>query len=145
MRVDYYLLDQSAPQVIVDYTCRLLSKAYDAGLRVFVLAESPEQCVAIDQHLWVSSDSNFIPHSIAGSNEASAALTKICIGAELPAASGYDFLVSLQHKDNIEGADFARVAELVSSDEAHKQAARKRYAAWRDQGAELNLHNIKLH
>jgi DNA polymerase-3 subunit chi len=37
---------------------------------------------------------------------------------------------------------FARVAELVTSDETCRQASRKRYAAYRDQGHELNTHKL---
>jgi DNA polymerase-3 subunit chi len=150
VRVDFYLLNQAHPQVLAHYTCRLLNKAYQAGLRLFVLTESAAQSAQIDALLWTSSDANFIPHAMIESPEAADPLTKICIGhtmtgtqlqAEPPV---FDMLVNLQNSLSLEGVQFDRVAELVSADEIHKRAARKRYAAWRDSGAEQHLHNIEL-
>lgn len=149
-RVDYYLLDQVEPQAVAHYTCRLLNKAWQAGLRIFVLTDSPAQSRFMDSLLWTSSDSNFIPHALVERAEAADPLTKICIGHALvdsqPVASNqvFDLLVNMQNGEAPQGVDFKRVAELVSSNEAHKNAARKRYAAWRSAGAEQNMHKIKL-
>lgn len=113
-------------------------------MRVFVLAGSEAQCAAIDRQLWTSSDTKFIPHAVAPSAAANSQLCKIHIGQTLGDVSGFDFLVNLGCQNDIQGKDFARVAELVSADPTHKHAARKRYAAWRDAGAELNTHNIQI-
>lgn len=143
-RVDFYLLDQSGPQAMLQYACRLSSKACGAGLRIFLLSESTQQSKILEDMLWTSSDANFVPHALADSIEGSDPLTRICIGDQLPAAAGFDMLVNLQSTEQLQGSEFARVAELVSADEAKKQAARRRYAAWRDGGATMNLHNIRL-
>ena len=143
-RVDYYLLDRAEPQALARYACRLLNKACQAGLRIFLLTESASQSEAMDALLWTSSDANFIPHALADSAEAASPLTKICIGHALPGAQGFDMLVNLQTGETLRGEQFERVAELVSSDPVHKSAARKRYAAWRTAGAEQNLHEIQL-
>ena len=143
-RVDYYLLDQADPQALVAYACRLLNKVYQAGLRAFVLTESSEQSQAIDRLLWTSMDANFIPHAMAESAEGNDPLTRICIGNTLPDAEKFEVLVNLQNMETLQAGRYERVAELVSADEAHKNAARKRYAAWRKIGAEQNLHEIRL-
>ncbi len=143
-RVDYYLLDQAEPQAIAHYTCRLLNKACQAGLRIFVLTGSPAQSQLLDTLLWTSSDANFIPHALAQSAEAADPLTKISIGHTLSNPQGFDMLVNMQTEETPQGDQFERVAELVSSDPVHKSAARKRYAAWRAAGAEQNLHEIRL-
>lgn len=145
MRVDFYLLSQSEPQQVLQFTSRLLTKAYDAGLRVFVLTESAEQAQMLDTLLWTVSDTSFIPHALAASSSANNALTKISIGSTLAQSTDFDMLVSLNNDEQITDKGYARIAELVSADEQNKQAARKRYAAWRDIGAELNLHNINSH
>ena len=144
-RVDYYLLDQSDPRAVHHYACRLLNKAYQAGLRVYVLTETPAQSRSLDELLWSFSDANFVPHALAESAEALDPLTRICIGESLDSISGFDMLVNMQNVPQLQSTGFARVAELVSADEAHRQVARRRYAAWRDSGAELNLHEIKIH
>lgn len=143
-RVDFYLLDQTGTQAMLQYACRLSNKAYEAGLRIFLLSEFEQQSRQLEDMLWTSSDANFIPHALADSLEASDPLTRICIGDQLPEASGFDMLVNLQTTGQIQGGSFARVAELVSADEPNKQAARRRYAAWRDAGADMKLHNIRL-
>ena len=144
-RVDYYLLDQADSRAVHHYACRLLNKAYRAGLRVYVLTEAPEQSCALDQLLWTFSDANFVPHALSQSAEARDPLTRICIGESLEDGTGFDMLVNLRNTPQLEHGDFGRVAELVSSEEAHRSAARRRYAAWRDRGAELNLHEINIH
>ena len=149
-RVDYYLLDQADPQAVAWYACRLLNKAYQAGMRVFVLTDTAEQSRSLNSLLWASSDANFIPHALAGSVEATDPLTKICIGHTIETSTGlstidgFDMLVNMQTGEVPSGTEFTRVAELVSADEAHKNAARKRYTVWRSSGAEQNMHNIKL-
>lgn len=143
-RVDYYLLDKAESQALAHYTCRLLNKACQAGLRIFVLTDSSAQSQLMDTLLWTSSDANFIPHALADSAEAADPLTKICIGQVLANSQGFDMLVNMQTEDTPQGEQFERVAELVSSDPAHKSAARKRYAAWRVAGVEQNLHQIQL-
>ena len=144
VRVDYYLLDQADPQRVAGFTCRLLNKAYQAGMRIFVLAESDAQAQSLDRLLWTSSDANFVPHALAESAEAADPLTRICIGHQPPASGHFEMLVNLQNLDTPQQGNYQRVAEMVSADENHKQAARKRYAAWRKIGAEQNLHDIHL-
>lgn len=145
IRVDFYLLNQTAESELALYACRLLNKAHSAGLSAFVLAESPEQARMIDQTLWASSDTNFIPHALIDTPQAEHKLTKICIGEKIPENARFDLLVRLQAGEDIEGERFSRVAELVSADQAHTALARKRYAAWRKIGATLDSHKIQLH
>jgi DNA polymerase-3 subunit chi len=149
-RVDYYLLDQAEPQAIAHYTCRLLNKVCQAGLRIFLLTDSRAQSQLMDALLWTMSDANFIPHAQADSIEAADPLTRICIAHEVHTeqdtdqAKKFDMLVNMQFVETLQGEQFQRVAELVSSEQTHKSAARKRYAAWREIGAEQNLHEIQL-
>jgi len=143
-RVDFYLLDQPGSQALTNYACRLSNKAYGLGLRLFLLADSPQQVTQLDEMLWTGSDANFIPHAQLDSIEGSDPLSRICIGATLPDPAGFDMLVNLQTTEQPQGGGFTRVAELVSADEPNKQAARRRYAVWRDTGAEMKLHNIRL-
>lgn len=143
-RVDYYLLDQADSRSLERYTCRLLNKAYQAGLRAFVLADSTAQAEAIEQQLWTVSDTNFIPHALAESAEAADPLTRICIGRQPPANDDFELLVNLRNEETPAAGNFQRIAEMVSADENHRQAARKRYAAWRKIGADQNLHEISL-
>ena len=145
MRVDYYLFDQASPQMLVQYTCRLLNKAYQARLRTYVLTESSEQAMALDRQLWLTSDTSFMPHAIVNHTQAYHPLNKICIGSTLENADDFDFLVNLSPVERIQDGLFSRVAELVPSEDTHKIAARKRYALWRAAGAELNTYNIQLH
>jgi len=142
-RVDFYLLDQPGQEAMQHYACRLSNKACSAGLRLFLLTQSRAQSTLLNEMLWTLSDANFIPHALLDSLEAGDPLTRICIGDQLPDADVYDMLINLQTTEKIQGQTFKRIAELVSADEPNKQSARRRYASWRDSGAELNLYNIK--
>lgn len=143
-RVDFYLLDQPGLEAMQHYACRLSNKACGAGLRIFLLSESAEQSGLLNEMLWTLSDANFIPHALVDSLEAGDPLTRICIGDQLPDARAYDMLINLQTTEQIQGQTFKRIAELVAADEPNKQSARRRYARWRDNGAELNLYNINV-
>jgi len=143
-RVDFYLLDQSGPEAMQHYACRLSNKACGAGLRIFLLSGSPAQSVLLNEMLWTLSDANFIPHALVDSLEADDPLTRICIGDQLPDAASYDMLINLQTTEQIQGQSFKRIAELVTADELNKKSARRRYASWRNNGAELNLYNINV-
>ena len=145
IRVDYYLLDQSDSRAVHHSACRRLNKAYPAGLRVYVLTETPAQSRSLDELLWSFSDANFVPHALVESADALDPLTRVCMGERLEGVSGFDMLVNMKNAPQLQSTEFTRVAELVSADEAHRQLARRRYAAWRNSGAELNLHEIRIH
>lgn len=118
------------------YACRLARKAYGARAKIVVLADSPEQAEALNAAMWSLSDTDFIPHVMAG--DALAPQTPIVItdneDSELP---HHDMLVNLTRRRPRNFTQFARVFEIISIDEEDAAEGRKRYIAYKKESYPL--------
>jgi DNA polymerase-3 subunit chi len=131
-RIDFHT---NIPDKVI-YACRLARKAYAARGKVVLLAESAEQAAQLNEALWTIGDTDFIPHVLAG--DALAAETPVIVAdsdeAELP---HHDMLVNLTRRTPANFAQFARVFEIISTDEEDAAAGRKRYVAYKQQAYPL--------
>ncbi|MFP5393192.1 MAG: DNA polymerase III subunit chi [Gammaproteobacteria bacterium] len=120
----------------LSYACRLARKAYGARGKVVLLAENAEQAGALNEALWTLSDTDFLPHVMAG--DPLAAQTPIIVAhsdtAELP---HFDMLINLTRRTPAHVDRFARVFEIISLDEEDAAAGRKRYVAYKQQAYPL--------
>ena len=118
------------------YACRLARKAYGARAKIVVLADSPEQADALNAAMWTVSDTDFIPHVMAG--DSLAPQTPIVItdneDSELP---HHDMLVNLTRRRPRNFTQFARVFEIISIDEEDAAEGRKRYVAYKKESYPL--------
>jgi DNA polymerase-3 subunit chi len=114
------------------YACRLARKAYAARGKVVLLAENAQQAAQLNEALWTIGDTDFIPHVLAG--DPLAAETPVIVAdsdeVELP---HHDMLVNLTQRTPANFAQFARVFEIISTDEQDAAAGRKRYVAYKQQ------------
>ena len=118
------------------YACRLARKALGAGGKLVLLAEDADQASALDAALWTLSDTDFLPHVMAG--DALAPLTPIIISVDADAAFPHcDMLVNLGRATPAGLDRFARVFEIISKDEEDAAAGRKRYVAYKQQSYPL--------
>lgn len=137
-QVDFYVLRQGGEQARQVFACKLAEKAYRLEHTVHIATTDQTAAEQLDQLLWTFRDGSFVPHCILGSSNNDAPVT-IGFGGN---TANSDLLINLAD-DIPSGADsFPRVAELVSSDEDSKQVSRKRFAAYRDQGHEINTHKL---
>jgi DNA polymerase-3 subunit chi len=131
-RIDFHT---NIPDKVI-YACRLARKAYAARGKVVLLAESAEQAAQLNEALWTIGDTDFIPHVPAG--DPLAAETPVIVAdsdeAELP---HHDMLVNLTRRTPANFAQFARVFEIISTDEEDAAAGRKRYVAYKQQAYPL--------
>ena len=120
----------------VAYACRLARKAYGASGKVVLLAADEAQAAQLNEALWTFSDTDFLPHVMAG--DALAAQTPIIVTASMSAPLPHtDILVNLGQSVP-DGVDrFARVFEIVSIDEQDAAEGRKRYVAYKKQSYPL--------
>ena len=120
----------------LSYVCRLARKAYAARAKLVLLAESPAQAEALNDALWTLSGTDFIPHVMAG--DPLAPETPVIVTAdentELPHR---DMLVNLTRRTPAGFERFARVFEIISTDEEDAAEGRKRYAAYKRQQHQL--------
>lgn len=138
-QVDFYVLSQSGDQARRLFACKLAEKAYRLKHRVHILAASATEAEQLDTLLWTFRDGSFVPHELGNSGEGEAPVT---IGSDNPSARECDLLINLSVDIPEQAESFPRVAELVSSDDDCRQASRKRYAAYREQGHDIRTHQI---
>jgi DNA polymerase-3 subunit chi len=118
------------------YACRLARKAYAAKAKIVLLAEDAEQAAKLNDALWTLSDTDFLPHVLA--SDPLAPETPIIVTsseeAELP---HHDMLVNLTRRTPTTFARFARVFEIISTNEDDAAAGRQRYVAYKKQSYPL--------
>lgn len=131
-RIDFH---SNVPDKIA-YACRLTRKARAADSRLVLLVKDRQELAALDQALWTFSELEFLPHVLAG--DPLAPQTPIILtdrdDAELP---HYHVLVNLSSGTPAHFARFERMIEIVSSDDAEKDAARDRYRFYKQRGYPL--------
>jgi DNA polymerase-3 subunit chi len=118
------------------YACRLARKAYASRAKLVLLAETPSQALELNEALWTLSGTDFIPHVMAG--DPLAGETPVIVtadeNAELPHR---EMLVNLTRRTPAGFDSFARVFEIISTDEEDAAAGRARYVAYKRQQFEL--------
>jgi DNA polymerase-3 subunit chi len=118
------------------YACRLARKAYSAKAKIVLLAEDAAQAAALNEALWTLSNIDFLPHVMA--DDPLAPETPIIITASEEAAlPHHEMLVNLTRRTPSNVAEFARVFEIISIDEADAAAGRQRYVAYKKQSYPL--------
>jgi len=118
------------------YACRLARKAYGSKARLVLLAEDAAQAEALDAALWTLSDTDFIPHVLAG--DPLAGETPVIVTADEGAAlPHHEMLVNLTRRTPATLDRYARVFEIISSDEEDAAAGRQRYVAYKKQNYPL--------
>lgn len=126
------------------YVCRLLRKAATSGAKVVVLA--PEAMVAkLDSDLWTLSPTDFVPHSSDSGSDAvkrrSAVFITSTLGSVQPV---WDVLVNTTDAVPHQFADYARLIEIVSTDDADRRSARTRWKHYAELGYPITRHDLAL-
>lgn len=139
-RIDFYVLSQAGEQARQMFACRLAEKAYRLDNKVHIHAADRAAAQRIDELLWTFRDGSFVPHHVLGSSASPD--SPITIGCGDAVVDARDLLINLCEDIPAIAASFPRIAELVSSDADVKQQSRKRFAAYRDQGHQIDTHNV---
>jgi len=128
-----------------EYACRLLRKASRQGAPVVVTGPMPV-LASLDRALWTFDALEFLPHVMLRAGQTvpdRLRRTKVWL-SEDPAASGHsEVLVNLglDALDTPRGFEsFARVIEVVSSEENDRVAARQRWKYYAARGYVIERH-----
>ncbi|WP_341904240.1 DNA polymerase III subunit chi [Polaromonas sp. YR568] len=125
----------------LQYSCRLLRKAWTGGSKVVVTGE-PEVLAALDQLLWQFSPTEFIPHCLADAPESQRAVTPVWL-APSPSGCPHDsVLVNLGSQVPTEFERFERFIEVVSQQDEDRLAGRSRWKHYADRGYALKRHDL---
>ena len=126
------------------YVCRLLRKAASSGAKVMVLA--PIGLVGkLDVGLWALSATDFVPHCSDDASGAVKQRSAVVIGSTgALAPSGCDVLVNVT--DNVPNGftNYARLIEVVSTDDLDRRSARERWKHYTDLGYPITRHDLAL-
>ena len=131
-RIDFHT---NVPDKIA-YACRLVRKARSAQHKVVLMTDDAAQLAELDEAMWTFSATDFLPHVAA--SDALATQTPVLLtdndAAELPHR---ELLINLSRRTPATLDQFARVIEIISSDEEDAAAGRKRYSAYKQQAYPL--------
>lgn len=126
------------------YACRLLRKATRQGSRVTVTGDGTA-LAGLDRALWSFEPIEFIPHVLLRGGQAPAErlrATPVCLVEDLGAALHHDVLVNLGADAPRGFESFARVIEIVSTDEHDRSAARVRWKHYAARGYAIVKHEV---
>jgi DNA polymerase-3 subunit chi len=121
---------------VMDYSCRLLRKAYRRGSRVIVCGE-PERLSRLDVQLWTFEQLEFIPHlRVRAGEQPGPALQRTPIWLLDPQVGwpAADVAINLGDAPLGEPQRVQRVLELVGTEEPARQAGRARWRHYVSQG-----------
>ncbi|MBV8659272.1 MAG: DNA polymerase III subunit chi [Burkholderiales bacterium] len=113
--------------------CQLAGKALKQQLAVGIVTASEGDSHALDRWLWELPATGFLPHCLA--DDPLAADTPVLLHHRWDRLSGRDVLFNWSQQDLAAVTDARRVIEVVArDDEAGRQAARARVAAYKAAG-----------
>jgi DNA polymerase-3 subunit chi len=140
-RVDFYVIEGTAPAARLKVACRLAEKAYLASQRALIWHTDRGELEALDELLWTFADGSFVPHDWLTSNgsiEAPVLLSAGCAPAE-----AFDFVVNLAADPPPFLHLTRRLAEIIDGDEGRRRAGRVRFKAYRELGIEPVTHTLR--
>ena len=140
-QVDFYILTGGTSRPERDrFACRLTEKAWQKGYRVFIHTGSDFEAQQLDDLLWTFRPESFVPHALA--TDPNSAALPVLVGWGSEPTRALDLLINLSGTVPAYFQRFARLAEIVESDDTQRDIARRRYRHYRDQGCSLRSHRL---
>ena len=144
-KVDFYILSGDGADEPLRVACRLADKAWRQGNRVRVQVSDPDALHRLDNLMWTFRQESFLPHEVDGGNAETTTLdpAPVMLGAGVGAGGHLpDVLINLTDAVPERADEISRIAEIVPADDGSKQAGRARYRRYREQGFELDSHEV---
>ncbi len=138
--VDFYRLKGDD---LVQATCLIAGKAYQAGYYVRIFAAEEAQLEELDSRLWSYRPGSFIPHA-RRENRDPHFPEPVILADDCESPEGAQVLVATTPPRSECAASYLRIAELVPPDPEGRAAARQRYATYREAGYSLRVHDLTV-
>ncbi len=124
------------------YTCRLLRKAVASGARVVVVAQEP-MLSQLDAALWAMSPTDFLPHSLSTAPQEVQARGPIILASVAAQLETHRQVLVNLTPEVPQGFDaYARVIEVVSTQEDDRNEARSRWKHYTEAGYQIKRHDL---
>ena len=141
MKIDFYLIQDNAPQSAWLFSCRLIDKAYQAGHRIFVYLDHQADAYAFDELLWSFDPQSFIPHHIQG--EGPNPPPPVQIGHPPHGQPKInDVLINLSNTIPSFYSQFRRICEIVGPQEEQKTRKREHYRTYQQIQKKIYIHQV---
>lgn len=134
-KVDFYT-QVSDPAL---FACRLSQTVFAHGERLLVWLQDEATLAGFSTRLWSFDDAAFVPHCRQDAPEA--AQTPIWLAARL-GDEHPPVLLNLTREQPDAPEGFARILEIVGTDEASLANARERFKAYRSMGFAIDHHDM---
>ena len=137
--IAFYVLEDPSEKDVLTLACRVIDKAFRAGLRVFVRAADSDQARQLDDLLWTFSQGSFVPHS----TDEAIAEDPVIVGHRLPLADDrWDAIVTLHAEPLPPAFHHLKIADIIGAGERGRREARTRYRQYRDSGIAPQTHRL---
>ncbi len=137
-QVTFYLL-KNQPISPEQFACRLIDKAWRSRLHIHIHTANEPSCEYMDHLLWSWREYSFLPHGMINGSQQQYPIT---LGFDRPTLEQKQLLINLNPEVPDFFQDFSRVCEVVV--EGQKAISRAKFLAYRQVGAEPEVHNILL-
>ena len=137
-RVGFYVVQAAQQGQRLQVAVRLADKAFQRGHRIFINAVDEAQARALDELLWSFRPASFLPHGLYGQEHSDS----IAIGWGQEPENHNDLLINLQLEIPAFFSRFARVAEVVTQDDASLAALRASWKFYKERGYQLEKHDL---
>ena len=137
-QADFYIIDAQYEQERIDFLCRLVEKAWQRQLRIYIHTGTEEQARLVDETLWYFKPQSFLPHCF-NQNQPREKLCKfpVVIGMNGIRFQHDDLLINISSELPSFFNEFDRYAEIT-----HQQAEALQYS--RDHYRQLNQQKIPI-
>jgi DNA polymerase III subunit chi len=130
---------------LLGYTCRLLRKASRQGARVVVTAPA-DTLAALDTALWTFDPIEFVPHLLHRPGSAvpeRLRATPVWLMQSAADAASHEVLVNLGPVAPEGFESFAKVIDIVSTDDDAVRAGRQRWKHYANRGYTIQHHEVR--
>lgn len=128
----------------LSYACRLLRKATRQGATVVVAGPSAVLS-ALDKGLWTFDATEFVPHIRVAPGSATAPRlreTPVWLVEQTSDAMGREVLLNLGPEPPVGFESFARVIEIVTTEDTDRASGRERWKHYASRGYDIQRHEV---
>lgn len=125
-------------------TCDVVRKHYLAGRKLIIYQSNPQELQRLDRMLWGFEPTAFVPHVMIDDELAPQTPILLCQHSnDLPTRPHADlWLINLDTLGPPLPNAFFRILEIVSDQDADKNAARQRWRQYQQQGLDVRAHKL---